>query len=249
MLEVKNIHLQLGGIKILTDLSFTITPGEVVGLIGPNGAGKSSFFNVLTGVFPVKSGAIYFKNENITGLPSHKIYNRGIARTFQDGKNMPQMTVQENLELACKYHESLFLGKIFSQHTKISKERREHIEKIGALLKQVSIKNKRYHHAQDVSYGQGKLLEILKVILSDSDVILLDEPFSGLFPEMIHLITSLIRNLVAQNKTIIFVEHNMKLVEEICDRVIVLDAGKKIADGSFGEVKKNKEVIEAYLGS
>ena len=248
LLQVKNISKLFNGVHALENLSFDIRTGEIVGLIGPNGSGKSTFFNVLTNILRKDTGRIIFDGIDITNKPTYQIAKLGIARTFQDAKPLPQITVRENLDIAFDYPVSPSLYSVFAMGKILREEEIQHGEKISELLRKVNLQDKETALAEDLSYGQGKLLEILKIIASDSKLILLDEPFSGLFPEMIRLITGLIKELSIQGKTVVLVEHNMKLISEICDHVIVLDAGKKIAEGKFAEVTKQEVVIESYLG-
>lgn len=248
MLQVKNISLKLGGLRILEDLSFDIHKGEVVGLIGPNGAGKSTFFNVLSGLIRPDSGSIQYRTHELVNRKPHKISRHGIVRTFQDTRLFSQMTVLENLLISSKFSKRINLYRVFFDRKHIRSERKSIENKAMELLKRVGLEGKAHECVSDLSYGQGKLIEILKVMIAEPRLILLDEPFSGLFPEMIKIIAGLIREMVEQDKTIIIVEHNMKLIDEITDRVIVLDSGKKISEGPFSVVKNEKEVIDAYLG-
>ncbi|QQR83266.1 ATP-binding cassette domain-containing protein [Candidatus Peregrinibacteria bacterium] len=233
--------------KILNDLSFTIKEGSITGLIGPNGAGKSSFFNALFALFP-STGSIKLEDIELVGKTPNQVNHLGVCRTFQDSKLLPQMTVLENLMLSSKYSETVTLRRVFFDSKNLSEEQKNEQAQGIKLLRKVGLEKKAHILAGDLSYGQSKLIEILKLFMCDSKLILLDEPFSGLFPEMIKVITRLIYELVESGRTIIFVEHNMKLISEICDHVIVLDAGTKIAEGTFDHVRKIPAVIEAYLG-
>lgn len=248
MLQVRNLNLHLGGLKILNNLSFDIKEGSINGLIGPNGAGKSSFYNVLFNLFPANSGSIQFDGIELIGKTPDEVNHLGVARTFQDSKLLPQITVLENLLLNSKYTSPVNLRRVFFDYKNLKEEHKAHKQKAMELLKKVGLENKANHFAKSLSFGQSKLIEILKLFMCENKLILLDEPFSGLFPEMIKVITGLIRYLVKTGRTIIFVEHNMKLIAEICDHVIVLDAGTKIAEGTFDKIKSKPEVIEAYLG-
>lgn len=248
MLHCSHISLSLGGLRILHDLSFMIKEGQITGLIGPNGAGKTMLFNVITGLFPANTGSLQFRDHDISKEKPHRISRLGMTRTFQDSRVLPQITVLENLICASPMLWDVSLLKVFFQSRSERQNRHEAKTKALSLLRQVGLDTKASVLGQDLSYGQKKLVEILKVMMSEAELILLDEPFSGLFPEMIKLITKLILELREKGKTIVFVEHNMKLIEEICDHVIVLDSGEKIAEGKFAEIRKNKNVIEAYLG-
>ena len=249
MLQVRDINLHIGGLKILNNLSFDVKEGSITGLIGPNGAGKSTFYNVLFSLLPANSGSIKMSGIELVGKTPDQINHLGVARTFQDSKLMPQITVLENLLIGCKYMDSVNLRRVFFGHRALQEEFKNNKKKAMEVLKKVGLEDKAHVLAQNLSYGQGKLIEVLKLFMYDSKLVLLDEPFSGLFPEMIKVITGLIHELVETGRTIIFVEHNMKLISEICDHVIVLDAGTKIAEGTFENVKSKKEVVEAYLGN
>ena len=248
MLQVRDLNLHIGGLKILNNLSFDVRDGSITGLIGPNGAGKSTFYNALFNLFPANKGSIKFDGIELIGKRPDQVNHLGIARTFQDSKLLPQITVLENLLLSSKYSESVDLRRVFFGHKLLGEEFENEKKKARMLLKKVGLENKEKSLAKNLSYGQSKLVEILKLFMYESKLVLLDEPFSGLFPEMIKVISTLIHELVVSGRTIIFVEHNMKLISEICDHVIVLDAGTKIAEGAFEQVKSKKEVVEAYLG-
>ncbi|MFH0838258.1 MAG: ABC transporter ATP-binding protein [Patescibacteria group bacterium] len=248
MLQVRDINLHIGGLKILNNLSFDVKDGSITGLIGPNGAGKSSFYNALFNLFPVNSGSIRFDGIELVGKTPDQINHLGIARTFQDSKLLPQITVLENLLLGSKYLNPVNLRRVFFGHRILKEEFENEKRKARDLLRKVGLENRANSLARNLSFGQSKLIEILKIFMYESRLVLLDEPFSGLFPEMIKVIKGLIYELVKSGRTIMFVEHDMRLISEICDHVIVLDAGSKIAEGTFGHVKSKPEVIEAYLG-
>lgn len=248
LLKVKNVSKTFNGIHALENLSFSIKKGEVVGLIGPNGSGKSTFFNILMNSMSKDSGSIEFHNEDINQLSTDQIVRKGISRNFQDGKTLAQITVRENMDLSFKYRKHISLKNVFFNSKQLKNEEADNLKKIKNLLDSVGIVDKYSVLAKNLSYGQGKVLEILKIMISDAELILLDEPFSGLFHEMIKVIQGLIVGQVKAGKTIILVEHNMQLIQEICDTVIVLDAGRKIAEGPFAKVIKEPIVIESYLG-
>jgi len=248
ILEINKINKSFGGNSVIKDLSFKVKKGEIIGIIGPNGAGKSTFLNTLLNIIKKDSGTIKFKNINISNKKTSEITRLGIARSFQDSNPLPQISVRDNIDIAFRYKEKINLKNVFLKNKKLKEEEEKNLIKIKELLKEVGISQKLNTNAGSLSYGQGKLIEILKIMVSDAELILLDEPFSGLFAEMIKLITKQINKLTKEGKTIILIEHNMQLISQICNRVIVLDAGKKIADGTFEEVTKNPLVIESYLG-
>lgn len=248
MLRVRNLSLHLGGLKILNNLTFDVQDGSITGLIGPNGAGKSTFYNALFNLLPIHQGSITWNDVELIGKRPDQVSHLGIARTFQDTRLLPQISVLENLMVTAKFSEVITLRRVFLDYRSVQEERRAHEKKAMELLKKVGLEHKAHVLARSLSYGQSKLIELLKLMMRESRLILLDEPFSGLFPEMIKIVTGLIRELVASGRTIVFVEHNMKLIAEICDHIIVLDAGSKIAEGTFEQIRKQPEVIEAYLG-
>lgn len=248
MLVVKDLNLQIGGLKILNHLSFKVKQGSITGLIGPNGAGKSTFYNTLFNLLPANSGSIKIDGIELVGKRPDQVSQLGVSRTFQDSQLLPQITVLENLLLGAKYSSQVNLRRVFFDYKNLKEEQKIYKKKARDLLKKVGLENKANVMAKNLSYGQSKLIEILKLFMNENKLVLLDEPFSGLFPEMIKVITDLIYELVKSGRTIIFVEHNMKLIAEICDHIVVLDAGTKIAEGTFDEVKIKPEVIEAYLG-
>ncbi len=248
MLQVRNLNLRLGGLHILNNLTFDVREQSITGLIGPNGAGKSSFFNAVFGLFPGATGSAKLEGVELLGKEPHEVSHLGIMRTFQDARLLPQITVLENLLIGARYSEPVTLRRVFFDSRKLDEERQAHAHRALELLRTVGLEEKAHELAKSLSYGQTKLIEILKLFMTDSRVIFLDEPFAGLFPEMIKLISKLIRELTASGRTIMLVEHNMKLISEVCDHVIVLDAGAKLAEGTFDAIKKKPEVIEAYLG-
>lgn len=248
MLTLSHLTKSFKGIRALSDVSFSVEQGEIVGLIGPNGSGKSTLFNLIMNVLEKDGGHVCLDDFDISDLETYQIAKLGIVRTFQDARPLPQITVKENLQVAFPRKISISLKNIFFSRKLIKAQHLSNNHKIRDLLKSVNLKSKEKTFATHLSYGQAKLLEILKVMAADGKIILLDEPFSGLYGEMIKLISAKIKQLTQEGKTIILIEHNMKLIEEICDRVIVLDSGKKIAEGIFSEIKKDKIVIESYLG-
>ncbi len=248
MLKVRDLTLHIGGLQILDHLSFDVPQGSITGLIGPNGAGKSSFFNALFNLFLPQKGSIRLEGVELVGKRPDQVHRLGVSRTFQDSKPLPQITVMENLLSACPYSSPVSLRRVFLGSRLLREEEAAHRRKARELLKKVGLEGKEHTLAKNLSYGQTKLVEILKLFLHENRLALLDEPFSGLFPEMIKVISGLVRELVQSGRTVMLVEHNMKLIAETCDHVVVMDAGRKLAEGSFEAVRKNPEVIEAYLG-
>jgi len=240
LIETKQLVKHFGGVNAVDHLSIGIQEGQITGLVGPNGSGKTTLINLLSGFFSHDNGEILFSGAGRKKIfPwENQIYD--ITRTFQQIRLFEQMSVLDNiLVILTERHPFLSL---FERHTSY------HLKQAEDILKRVDLHEKRFDNAFDISYGQRKLLEIARVLAMNTNIILFDEPFAGLFPEIIKKIEAIIKELRKEGKTIILVEHNMTIIRSLCDHLIVLDAGKLLAQGKPEEVLSEKIVLEAYLG-
>jgi branched-chain amino acid transport system ATP-binding protein len=248
MLRVEELYKSFGGIMALGGVSFHVEPGRITGLIGPNGSGKSTCFNIISGFYSKDRGEIYFQGERVENIEPFRLARMGIGRTFQISAVTEKMTVMENLLLAPKLQSGEGVFNVFFRSSKIRKQEKENFERALEILDLVKLYDLRNEYAGNLSGGQRKLLSLGRILLSDPLLILLDEPTAGVNPTLIkELIAAVKRLRDEEGKTILLVEHNMKVISEICDKVIVLDFGRKIAEGTPEEIQKNEKVLEAYL--
>lgn len=252
MLEIHQLTKAFGGVQALAGVDFHIDEGTIVSVIGPNGAGKTSFFNVISGFFPLDSGQIIFEGDNLAHHEPNEITRRGIARTFQNVRLFPNLTVLENVMVGqhCRTKEGMW-GTILQ--TKNQREEEALIEeKAKDVLSFFGTRLTGYRFDQPafvLSYANRRRLEIARAMATEPKLLLLDEPTAGMNPRETAELTELIGKLRDdRGLTVVVIEHDMKVVENVSDRVVVLDHGVKIADGNYDEVSTNENVIEAYLG-
>ncbi len=247
LLETKHLTKHFDGVYAVNKLSINFDVGKITGIIGPNGSGKSTLINTLTGMIPMDSGEIIVAGaERLQRVKAHEVASYGMTRTFQDVRLFEQIPVIDNI-LVVLTERSIWKA-LFEKHSAF------HLEKAEEVLKKVGLWEKRNELAKNLSYGQRKLLEIARVLamihcgVGDINIIFLDEPFAGLFSEMIKIVTGVMKELRDQGKAVILIEHNMDLIRELSDHIYVLDSGELLAEGKPGDVLARKDVIEAYLG-
>lgn len=248
MIKVRNLSKEFDGVKALDNVSFELQKGTITALIGPNGAGKTTAFNIITGFLPADKGEVWIRGKRLKGLSPWNIARLGLARTFQNIRLFPQMSVLENLMLALVQSNNEGLGSALLRRCKLMKKELKNEETAIQYLEQAGLEEKREALAQELSHGQRKLLELARALASEPELLLLDEPTAGVFPNMVVEIKKMLGKLRVGGRTILFIEHDMNVVMDISDRVIVLNFGKLIADGTPEEIQKNEAVIEAYLG-
>lgn len=242
VLEVHNVTRTFGGITAVNGCSMGVEEGKITGLIGPNGSGKTTLFNVITGIYPPNIGEIRLDGKRVNGLRPSKLCNRGLSRTFQITRLFWDLSVVENMIVPIR---KIGVGALFGAGV-YSHE----ADRAMQLLERVGLEHLKDEPARKLSFGQQKLLEFAAIMMSDPDIVLLDEPAGGVNPTMIRFIMDLIRDFNKERGiTFLIVEHNMGLVMELCDHIVVLNFGEKIAEGSPAEVQSNKLVLDAYLGN
>jgi ABC-type branched-subunit amino acid transport system ATPase component len=240
ILEIKNLKKSFGGVHAINGLDLAFVRGKLTSVIGPNGSGKTTLVNVLSGVYAIDGGTVAVSSASLKTINPEQLPALGITRTFQDVRLFEQMTVLDNILVTLTERNPW--KAVFERATAA------HLAQSEEVLKKVGLWEKRGQLAYNLSYGQRKLLEIGRVLAMDAEIILLDEPFAGLFKEMIRVIAGIIQELKKAGKTVLLIEHNMDLIRELSDYVAVMDAGTLLAEGKPDEVLARRDVIEAYLG-
>jgi branched-chain amino acid transport system ATP-binding protein len=248
MLTVRNIRKYFGGLPALGGVSFEVPQGSITSLIGPNGAGKTTLFNVISGVLQPTQGAVIYKGLEVTGWPSYRIAGAGMSRTFQNVQLFTHLNAVENVMAArfCRTRSSLLESFLFLTRDRM--DRRRSRELAEDLLAWVGIGERRYLMPGELPYGDQRRLEIARALATEPDLLMLDEPTAGMSHLEAQELMGLIGRLKEMGKTIFLIEHNMNLVMSISEKVVVLNFGEKIAEGTPAEVRANSDVVEAYLG-
>jgi len=248
ILEAKRLSITFGGVRAIDDVSLVIEPGVVFSIIGPNGAGKTTLFNLFSGLYVPLAGRVHFAGADVTGLPPEQLARRGLSRTFQNLQIFFRMTVLENVMVGRHRHEATGTFADLLHLPSVGRQNRRTQEAARAALAQVGLQSGAEQHADALPYGALKRLEIARALATEPKVLLLDEPAAGCNPVETREIDAVIRSIVKLGVTVVLVEHDMRLVMNVSDRIHVLANGRTLAEGTAAQVRANPAVIEAYLG-
>ncbi len=250
LIKIQNLHKHFGGFQAVDGASLEIESGTITGLIGPNGAGKTTLFNVIAGVLKPTYGSVFLDDEDITGLPPHQLFQRGLLRTFQIAHEFHSMTCRENLMMVPSDQSGEQIWNTWFGRKRIADEERALRAKADEVLEFLTIDHLADHKAGQVSGGQKKLLELGRTMMVDARIVFLDEVGAGVNRTLLNTISdAIIRLNKERDYTFVVIEHDMDFIEKLCDPVICMAEGKVLAQGSLQEIKANENVIEAYLGT
>jgi branched-chain amino acid transport system ATP-binding protein len=249
LLAVTEVVVRFGGVAALDGCTLEVAAGTITGLIGPNGAGKTTLFNAVSGLVRPHGGEIRLAAERLDGLASHAIARRGVGRTFQIPRPLGRMTVLENLLVCAQGQRGEALARVFVAPGQVRRQEAALARRAREILEFMELAPLAHALADTLSGGQKKLLELARVLMGDPQIILLDEPGAGVNPTLMRSLVARIRALHQQGRTFVLIEHDMDLVTELCDPVIVLAGGRKLVEGPFAQVRRDPRVLEAYLGS
>lgn len=248
LLRIRGLRKLFGGVAAIDGLDFDVSQGEILGVIGPNGSGKTTLFNVVTGFLKANGGEIRFEGRRITNAPPHAAAGFGIVRTFQLNRLFRTLSVLDNVRFAFHLHRRHNVIAAFFHTPAVRREERRITERAEEILERTGLTDRRDQLAAQLSYGWQKTLTLAIGLAANPKLLLLDEPLTGISPSRSEAITSLVRGARDSGATICIIEHNVNLLVNLCDRIVALNYGRKMADGPPGEVTRDKNVIEAYLG-
>jgi ABC-type branched-subunit amino acid transport system ATPase component len=249
LLRVEGLAKSFGGLKAVSDLTFGVRTGSVTSLVGPNGAGKTTVFNLITGALKPDAGHVYFKEEDITGLPPHQVARRGISRTFQDLRLFLGMTVLDNVLVSIQGQSGEFPLAVFGTPWSVHAEERRHREEAREVLRVVGLLERQDDLATNLSFAEQKLLIIARALAMKSELWLLDEPAAGLDAKAVREIMDLVKRLAGLGQTVCVVEHNLRVVRHVSDRVLFLNEGMLLTEGTPEEIFSNRDLRAIYLGN
>lgn len=248
LLKIENVTQKFGGLTALNNVNMHVNKGEIVGIIGPNGSGKTTMFNIITGIYRPTEGQVLYQEEPITGMEPYLISRKGLARTFQNIRLFSRMTAFDNVVIGMHAQTKTNMCDIVFHLPRKRREEKACEERAMELLKLVDLYDVRYELASSLSYGHQRRLEIARALATGAEILLLDEPAAGMNEQETDELLQIIRRIKELKKTVILIDHDMKFVMNICERLYVLNYGVLIADGTPEEISRNQDVIDAYLG-
>jgi ABC-type branched-subunit amino acid transport system ATPase component len=248
LLVARGLCKQFGGLQAVADLDLDVREGEILGVIGPNGAGKSTTFNMIAGALPPSRGSLLFDGQDLTGLPAHAMAGRGIMRTFQHNKPFTSMTVRENVMVGMHRRLKGSLWRVLLAGAGVARAEREAVRRADELVAFVGLGDWREAPVDTLSFGQGRLLEIARALASEPRLILFDEPAAGLTPSECERLSDIIRQIARRGIAVLLIEHDMRFLMALADRMVVLNFGRRIAHGTPAEIRADPAVVQAYLG-
>ncbi len=249
LLSVERLERAFGGVRAIDGATFEVRPGEIHGLIGPNGAGKTTAINVISGLLAPTGGAIRLRGREVQGLAPHRIAALGVARTFQNIRLFPDLSAQDNVLVGEHLVRTPSLAARLLLLPAAREEERRARARAAEILDRIGLSERAHERARNLSYGEQRRVEIARALAAEPSLLLLDEPTAGMNPVEVQAVAALIRSVAAGGRSVLLIEHNVKLVMDVCDRITVLDFGKVIAEGTPAEVARDPAVVAAYLGS